>query len=150
MTLAVEVATEKALIDRLLAFTVSPSIPVALPNVEFLSKPTPGHDVFWLRATFLPAESFALSLDYGGDNQHYGIFQVDVFYYQGDGEYRPGAIATDIIAWFKRGTKMTQDGFIVETGVGDKIPKRERMIKDDPWVMIPVSIPYRTFAPNPA
>lgn len=142
----VEVAIEKALVDRLIAMTISPSIPVSLPNVTFIP-PNAGPNVYWLRGSFLPADSFALGVDFGSHNQHYGIFQVDVFYGQGSGEYKPGRIASALISWFERGLKLTQDGFVVN--VLQK-PYRSRMIKDDPWVMISVSIPYRAFARNPA
>lgn len=142
----VEVAIESALINRLVALTFSPVIPVALPNVTLTPAPIAGPGVKWLRATFLPADSFAIGISFDAHNQHYGIFQVDVFYGQGSGELAPGRIAASIIAWFKRGTKLTKDGFIIECGVGNDVPKRGRLVEDDPWVMIPVSIPYRCFA----
>lgn len=152
---AVEVAIESALLNRYNAFQLgSPdTLHRAQPNVAF-TPPQPSSLVggltvynYWLRATFLPAESFALGIDYGSHNQHYGIFQVDVFYGQGAGEYAPGRIATSIIQWFKRGTQLTKDGFTVEMV---RPPRRGNLIKDDPWIMIPVSIPYLAFAINPA
>lgn len=149
---AVEVAIESALLNRLVALTFSPVIPLALPNVgtppsrEF-TPPAAEPGANWLRATFLPADSFALGIDYGSSNQHYGILQVDVLGYLGDGELAPGRIAASVIQWFKRGTKVTKDGFTAEV---TRIPRRGTMVKDDPWVMIPVSIPYLAYAPNPA
>lgn len=140
-----EVAVNKALLDRLIAYAVSPAITVALPEVAF-DAPTAAPDVRWLRATFLPAPSFALGVG-TASNQHYGILQVDVFYNEGQGEYPAGRIAADIIAWFKRGTKLAQDGFGVHIY---KHPYRSRFMKDPPWIIIPVSIPYIAFAPNPA
>lgn len=140
---AAEVAVESALINRLKAFALSPAIPLALPNVEFTNKPIAEPGNFWLRGTFLPANSLALGVAFGSTNQHYGIFQVDVFYSQGSGELAPGRIATQLLAWFKRGTMMSKDGFDVLVNLQ---PYRSRMVKDDPWVMIPVSVPYLAFA----
>lgn len=146
MANAIEVATEKALIDRLIAYATSPDVQVSVPNVSF-TMPQAGQNVWWLRGTFLPAETFALGVSYTATNQHYGIFQIDVFFGEESGEYAPGRIATDLIAWFKRGTKLTQDGFKVEM---IRPPWRSRLIKDSPWVIIPVNVPYIAFAPNPA
>jgi hypothetical protein len=146
MTDSVEVAIESALLNRLVAFCLSPAIPLALPNIAF-TPPTVGTNVFWLKADWLPADSFALGIDYGADVQHYGLLQVSVFYGQGSGEYAPGRLATRIIELFTRGTAVTKDGFIAQVW---KHPFRGGMLKDDPWVMIPVSIPYITFAPHPA
>jgi len=143
---AVEVAIESALLNRLNALVLSPVLPVSLPNVTFVP-PTAGPNVGWLRGTFLPAKSFPLGVDYEGNNQHYGIFQVDVFYGQGSGDLAPGRIAASVIQWFKRGTVLTKDGFVARI---KDIPSRGQTIKDDPWVMIPVSIPYLAYALNPA
>jgi hypothetical protein len=143
---AVEVAIESALLNRLNALTLSPAVPVSLPNITFVP-PTAGQSVAWLRATFLPAATTELSVDYTGSNQHYGIFQVDVFYGQGGGELAPARIAAAVIQWFKRGTKLTKDGFKVEV---TRAPRRGSLLRDDPWQMLPVSIPYVAYAPNPA
>lgn len=146
MTDAVEVSVNKMLIDRLLAFTQSPDIRVSVPNISF-PPPAAGQDVWYLRATFLPAESFALGIGYSAVNQHYGLLQVDVFYGENSGEYAAGRVATDVISWFKRGTKLGPlNGFRTEVF---KTPWRSRMIKDSPWVIIPVNVPYIAFA-NPA
>lgn len=143
---AVEVAIESALLNRLVAMTISPAIPVALPNVSF-TPPQPSQTAFWLRGTFLPADTYSLGVPFGSTNQHYGLFQVDVFYGQGGGELAPGRIATSVIEWFKRGTTLTKDSFSVKIV---QPPYRRTMIKDDPWVMIPVFIPYIAYATNPA
>jgi hypothetical protein len=149
---AVEVAIESALLNRLEELTFSPTIPLVLPNVgtapaRTFTPPSAVPGANWLRATFLPADSVALGIDYESSNQHYGLLQVDAFGYIGDGELAPGRIAASVLAWFKRGTKMTKDGFMVEIV---RLPYRRALIKDDPWVMIPVSIPYLAFAGNPS
>lgn len=143
---AVEVAIESALLDHLRDMLPSPDIPVAWPNVKF-TPPTSGPNVYWLRATFLPANTFGLGVGDDSSNQHYGIFQVDVFYGQGSGDLAPVRIATDVIAWFTRGTTLIKDGFTVKV---PQPPRRATTIKDDPWVMVPVSVPYLAFASNPS
>jgi hypothetical protein len=146
---AIEVAIEGALLTRLRALTLSPAVTVSLPNVPF-TPPTPVTQTSaWLRATFLPAPSMAMGVQYDAANRHSGIFQVDVFYGQGGGELAPARIASTIIQWFPRGSRYSQDSATVEIGIGNNIPRRGQMLKDDPWVMIPVSIPYVAYA-NPA
>src|ERR1019366_5752223 len=139
---AVEVTIASGLLNRLTSLVFSPVVPIALPNITFVP-PVAGDNVAWLRATFLPATSAALGVDYEGTNQHFGIFQVDVFYGQGSGELPPARIATSILGWFKRGFMMTKGGFAVQV---TRLPYRKQMIKDDPWMMIPVCIPYTAYA----
>jgi len=143
---SVEVSIESALIDRLVAFCASPAIPLALPNIAFV-KPAVGSNVFWLKADFLPADSFSPSIDFGADVQHYGLMQVSVFYGQGAGELAPARLASRVIELFPRGHQLIKNGFTIAMW---RHPFRGRMILDDTWVMIPVSVPYITFAPNPA
>lgn len=145
----VEVAIESALLTKAQAFAAaqSPALAISLPNVAF-SPPEAksGNPVVYgkyVRATFMPAPSFETGIAWNAHNQHYGVFQLDVFYGQGAGEYAPGRIASAAIASFARGTKLSKDGFTV---LISKTPYRGPMIKDDPWMMIPVSIPYLCFA----
>ena len=63
------------------------------------------------------------------------------------GELVPGRIAGQIIAWFKRGTSMTRDGFLINV---IQTPYRRALLREDPWAIIPVRIPFICFAPNPA
>ncbi|HXU02759.1 MAG TPA: DUF4128 domain-containing protein [Polyangia bacterium] len=146
MTDSVEVAIESALLNRLVAFCASPAIPLALPNINF-TPPAVGSNVFWLKADFLPADSFSPSIGYDADLQHYGLMQVSVFYGQGSGELAPARLAARVIELFPRGQQLIKDGFVVAMW---RHPFRGSMIKDDPWVMIPVSVPYISFAPHPA
>ncbi len=150
---AAEVAIESALLNRLAAFCLSPAIPLALPNIAF-TPPVVGSNVFWLKADLMPADSFSPGISFEDDVQHYGLMQVSVFHGQGSGELAPARLAARIIELFKRGTTVTKDGFTVLVW---KSPFRGRMIDDrtsltgsSSWIMIPVSIPYLTFAPPPA
>lgn len=147
MTDAVEVAIEAALLERLAAFGTANSIDVAYPNVAFTA-PAPSPTAKYLRATFLPAETVSLGIGFTSSrNQHVGLLQVDVFHGQGKGELAPGRIAADLIAYFKRGTTVTRDGFRAQV---TRAPYRIQAIKDDPWLIVPVRVPYLCLASNPA
>lgn len=140
----VEVAIEYALLSRAQAFAAaqSPALAISLPNIAF-TPPVASGTAKWLRATFLPAPSFEMGIAWDAHNQHYGLFQIDVFYGQGSGEIAPGKLASSIIAYFARGTVMTKDGVSVRV---TKQAYRGPMIKDDPWMMVPVTIQYLCFA----
>ena len=137
----VEVAINAALIARAQAFATAQGIAISLPNIAF-TPPAAGQNVKWLRATFLPAPTATLPVGSGAD-RYYGILQIDVFHGAGAGEYAPGRIASAVIDYFKRGTAMTKDGFTVRVY---RRPTRGPMIKDDPWMMIPVTINFECFA----
>jgi hypothetical protein len=145
MSEAVEVAIEFALLERLKAFGTANSITIAQPNVAY-TPPAVGTTAKWLRPTFLPVDTLTIGIADSSQNQHYGMLQVDVFYGQGAGEMAPARIASSLVAYFKRGTAVTKDGFTARVW---KIPFRAPLMKDDPWVFVPVRIPYIAFAPNP-
>jgi hypothetical protein len=140
----VEVAIDKALIERAKAFAAaqSPALTISLPNVAF-TPPTESQTAKWLRATFLPAPSFEVGVAFNAHVQHYGIFQIDVFHGIGAGEYAPGRIASDVIKCFPRGLRLAQDG---TSTLINRAPYRGSLLKDGSWTMIPVSIPYLCFA----
>lgn len=142
MTDAVEVALELALLARAQTFATSQSLGISLPNIEF-TPPTADKNAKYLRASFLPADTLSLSVGPTGNDQHYGLMQIDVLYGVGGGEIAPGRIASSVISYFKRGTSMTKDGFKVDVF---RTPYRGPQLKDGAWTFIPVRIPYQTFA----
>lgn len=144
MSEPVEVAIKKGLLGRLATFAASNSLTVSYPNTDF-TKPEPGRSVQWLRATILPADSQALGIAYTDNQRHYGILQVDVFQGQGIGELAPSRVASALIAYFAIGTRITTDGFNIDV-IGFNVPRVGPMIKDDPWVFVPVRIPFNCFA----
>jgi hypothetical protein len=146
MTDAVEFAVEAALLESAQLFATSQSLQIAMPNIAFVP-PTVSLTAKYLAAAFLPAPSFPLAVSFSGTNQHYGIFQLAVYYGQGSGEMGPARIVAQIIQWFAPGTLMVRDGFTIRIL---KTPYRGPLLKADPWTFIPVSIPYTSFAPNPA
>lgn len=139
-----DVAVQKALLERLR--TLTPAVSTAYPNMPF-TQPTPAFGVQWLRANFLPAPKFATGIDTGSANQISGILQVDALMYPGAGELAVARLAQTVANWFARGTVLTQDGQRVDIV---RTPYRGRLLKDDPWVFVPVSIPYLAFSDNPA
>lgn len=144
----VEVAIEVALLKRVTdwAAVQSPAIAISVPNIEF-NPPAASKTTKWLKASFLPAPSVGLAIGFNSTNQHYGILQIDACYGIGAGPAVIGRLAAQIIALFDRGTKMTQDDFRVSIW---KKPFRGPLLRDEVWSIIPVSIPYVAFAPNPA
>lgn len=143
---AVEVAIEAALLAHASAFANNNSLTISLPNIVF-AVPTVSATAKYLRATFLPAPTAPLAVSFAGTNQHNGIMQVDVFYGQGGGEIAPARIAANLIEWFAPGTSLVNGGFTVNV---IRPPYRGPLIKSDPWMMLPITIPYIAFAPNPA
>lgn len=142
----IETAIESALLTRVLSFAAAqtPVPTVSLPNKTF-SQPLPGPSVGWLKADILWAPKLALSVGYGSEDQIEGILQVTVLYGQGGGLGAASRIASAITRWFNRGTKMTEGAITVEV---HKPPYRGNMLKEDPWMNFPVSIPFRVFAKN--
>lgn len=141
----VEVAIEAALLEHLGTFAAaqSPVITIAQPNIAF-TPPTPVTPTArWLRATFLPVPSTRII---SGPNTHSGLFQVDVFYGAGGGPLAPGRVAAALIGHFSNrgaGLGLTRDGFKIQI---NRIPYRDSLVTDSPWVFIPVRIPYQCFA----
>lgn len=142
MTEAVEVAIDIALLTRAQAFATANSLQISLPNVEF-TPPTVSKTAKYLRATLLPAETATIGVAFSSTDQFLGIMQIDVFYGSGGGEREARRIASDIVEYFARGTRMTSNGFNVEVL---KRPVLGPTIKSDAWISLPVRIPYTCFA----
>lgn len=143
MAEAVEVAIELALLERATAFAGAQSLPLSVPNRTY--DPTDGSN--WLRASFMPAPSFSMGIPFSAPNQHYGLLQIDVFVPldKGDaGARRIGALA---VAYFKRGTVMSKEGFDVT--IFDT-PRMAASLEYGKWWQVPVTIPYKNFAPPPS
>lgn len=144
MSDAAEVVIARALFQRLAEFAAAqtPAIPVSYPSKDF-NTPDPTPETQWLRATLLRANTNTLGIGYSDSLQHYGMLQVDVFRGQGQGEPAPARIAAAVVAYFTRGTRLSLDGFNVDV---IKEPFLGPLVKSDPWVFIPVRIPYQCLA----
>lgn len=143
-----EVAILGALLAEAQAFANSQSLTIAMPNRPFTApadKATvSGSTVYgkWLRATVLQADTDTLGVGSSDTNKHYGYLQIDTFYAQGAGELAPGRIASEAISYFARGSRFTRDDITVEI---IRQPYRMAALKDDPWLMVPVRVPYCCF-----
>jgi hypothetical protein len=102
----------------------------------------------WLKADFLPAPTLGIGIGFGSQNQHQGLLQVSVFYHRGEGEYKAKRIASSVISWFARGTVVTKNAFSA-TVVKPPYQSPARIDPSGGWLIIPVSIPYLAFAPDP-
>lgn len=142
MTEAVEVAIELALLTRAQSFAVSQSLTIALPNIAF-TPPAVGTNAKYLRATLLPADTVSLGIAHLSNNHHYGLLQIDVFYGAGGGEIAPRRIASSIISYFNRGTRMTSNGFNIDV---PQTPRIGPQITEKDWTLLPVRVPYNCFA----
>jgi hypothetical protein len=158
----IEVAIQKALTDRAGAFVTAwnaanPVVPpnlltISYPNIAF-TPPAASTKVGtatvygrWVQASVLPAPTFARGVGYDASNQHYGILQLSVFVGAGAGEPTPKRIAGGAAEHFKRGTVLRANGLPV--AVYDT-PTIAAGFKDDVWWVVPVSIPFKCFAPSP-
>ena len=147
----VEVAIQKALTDKVTAFATAQGMAAAIsyPNIAFTppaAKTVVGNVTTygkWLQVDFMPAPSFETGIAFDAHNQHYGIFQISVFYGIGAGEPAIARIAAAAIQFFPRGLKLRNDGITVRV---EKQAYRSSMMKDDTWQQIAVSIPYLCFA----
>jgi len=139
---AVEVAIKKAFCSRVSAFAITQGLAASYPNVEFAT-PAPSKTTQWLRVAFLPASLYPIALGFTDNNQYFGLCQIDAVQGQGIGELAPSRLASLIIAYFARGTQMISDGFTIDILAP---PFCGPMMKDDPWVFVPVRVPYNCFA----
>ena len=142
MATYIEAKIFEALATKLAALTLSPTMQVAWPNVDF-TPPASGY----LRATHLPADTRQASLGDAGLNRHIGIFQVDVFLAEGGGETAVKDIAGAVIAHFKRGTVLTTGGIVLKV---NEPPTLGPVLKASPYIQAPVTIRYMVDAANPS
>lgn len=147
--MAAEASILAALNAQLASLVFSPAIPVSYPNISF-PPPTASPTAKYLRVTHLPADTFAASISSSDSNVYAGLYQVDVFVGNGAGEPAATAIAEQIIAKFKRGTRLTKNNFTIE--IQDP-PSRLPYVQDaetQAWWMLPVRVAYVCYAKNPA
>lgn len=135
----VESQITEALLQRLLALTLSPALQVALPNVAF---PAAGQTLpdTYLDAHQLRADTQGIGIS--AWNEFAGIFQVDVVYKAQDGAIKPTQIADAVADWFARDTVLSNGSVQVRI---DERPSIAAPISDAPYTRTPVSIRYRCF-----
>jgi hypothetical protein len=141
---AVEVAIEAALLARAQAFATAQSVTIALPRIDF-TPPAPGPTVKWLRASFFPTPTETLSIG-SGTNMHSGLFQIDCFCGVGGGLVS-ARLRDAAIAYFKRDTTMTRDGFTTQIR---RAPWPIPGDRDDGWWRDSMRLAFICFASNPS
>jgi len=116
--------------------TLTGSTPIAWPNIPY----SPTVETTYLRPLFLPGDTIQASLGANGQDDTFGIYQIDVVYKAGTGR----STLTDTVAdHFSRGTVCSYNGVNVRVRSVSIGP----MIQDEAWVFVPVSISWQTFTP---
>jgi hypothetical protein len=113
-----------------------------LPDVAWENKdyePTQGTS--YLRPTILPAETFQASLGTNGQDEHTGIYQVDVMVEAGKGKKAGYALADLVADQFARGTDLVYSGVTVTI----RQTSRQTGATDNGWFVVPVEIDYQSF-----
>jgi hypothetical protein len=139
-----EVAVISELYGRADKLALRLGYPITFPNDAIFQTPTSGG---WLRSTVLNARGESFGMGARDSNQHPGILQIDIFRPTGEGEVPARQVADQVIAEFKRGTKLKGDDVRIE--VVDP-PFTSQALQEPDWIRLAVSIPFTAFAANPA
>jgi len=108
---------------------LSPLPPVAWPNVPF----TPETGTLWIRADILPADAQLETLQYS--EEHIGIYQVSVFAPLDKGTGAAMNQADSIADHFAAQRDLS--------GLRIRSISVGQPIREESWLMVPVSIEYR-------
>ena len=127
----IEAQIVEALLRRAEGFASDQGLQIAFPNVEF-TPPSPGQGVYWLKVSLLPVPSVEVGISF---NSHVSHSEVGM-----------SRIASDAVNYFRRGTVMQSGGVNVNVY---RQPYRSQAIKDEPWMMMAISIPYQCYARQP-
>lgn len=130
----------EAMNEHLLLYVQANPIEVAWSGIPF--DPT----IQYLRPNLLPAQTIPAGLGSDAANRQTGLYQVDVFWPENEGDIGPIEVAGQIIAHFKRGTLLTYSGQDVRINdppwVAPKVPNVDKVLQ------FPVNIPYWADTPN--
>ncbi|MFZ3193687.1 MAG: phage tail terminator-like protein [Moraxellaceae bacterium] len=129
-------AIDSALTERFLASGVLPQSSVATENEAFTP---PAKAKPWARLTNLPAQPSAATLGDGGTDLHLGIFQIDLYFPQGEGKGRSLKMAGRIAEHFKAGAGFTYERqHVRSTSCG-----RSEGRVDSGWFRITLSVNWK-------
>ncbi len=135
MTTISEIDLQSALNQQL--SSLMDQIPIAWENAKY--QPEVGTP--YLRATLLPAETAVATLGPNNFLEHKGIFQVDCVYPLGEGWGPAKAMAAQIVALFRTGTRLSYNGISIlceKAWPGPGLP--------GDYYVIPVSIRYSCYS----
>lgn len=145
----VEAAIELALLGQAAAFATAQTLTLDVPNGNAVfQQPAALPEAQWLRATVIPAPTITTGIAYDAHNQHYGYLQIDVMQGLGGGTAAMKRLAAAISAYFPLGLVLTNNGFdiTIASHTRNQVVAAGPLMLDSPWMMMPVSIPYRCFA----
>ena len=130
-----------ALLAHLEALVFTPSLPIAMPGVDFPAAGQPKPDNY-LAAYFMPNQTTNSEVG-AGPEQHRGMLQVSVFWKKGVGHIKPMEAADKIIAHFAKGTTLNADGLKI---IIDRKPFSASPLQETDRVQVPVTVRYHAFA----
>lgn len=99
----------------------------------------------YIREDFLPAQTFQADLGTSGRNRHQGIYQLTLVY-PPEGPFAADNKQTELLAHFKRGTRIEYGGIVVVIEPPWPGPKQA----EADWIRRPLNIPYFSYLNNPA
>ena len=128
----------EALLAHMAALVLTPSLPVAYPDIAF----TPPANAPYIRVYFIPNGTERLFIGNGEENLHQGILQVTVVFPAGQGAIKPNDVAGAIANHFGEGTQLPITGGVIRI---DKRPSIEPTMQETDIIQIPVSINWIAF-----
>ncbi|TPM39376.1 hypothetical protein FJ951_27095 [Mesorhizobium sp. B2-2-3] len=127
-----------ALKGRVQTLTLSPVLPIAWPNEDFI-KPITGY----LRVTHVPNINRRLFIGSTDPHQRIGLLQIDAFAKKNQDASVAAEIAGQVAAWFPTDLRMTYGAVSVRV---TKAAEVAQAIADDTHWQTPVTVAYECFA----
>jgi hypothetical protein len=143
-----EAAIELALLEKATAFAAAQSLTLDVANGNAVfAQPEALPTSQWLRVAIIPAPTMASAIGFDSYNLHYGLMQIDIMQGLGGGTVAMKRLVAAISAYFPMGLTLTKDGFDIRimSHTRNQVVTTGPLLLDAPWMMIPVSIPYRCF-----
>ena len=135
----ISTAIMKLLFARVAAFTASPVMPVAWPNVVFV----PPDDQRFLRVQFNPNIANRLTIDSDGPHQHLGLLQLSVHWTKGQGEEAAREQADAVAGHFPCDLRLADSEIAVRI---TKRPDVADVLYEAASIQIPVMIEWECYA----
>ena len=122
-------------------FVATPAMTLANPSVGFI----PQIDTPYLDVTVMPNLAGATGIAFGSQIRRQGLMQVSVFWPSGQGLVKPAQVASQIVSYWKRGTRIDRNGLIIK--VNDS-PKVASPISEPDWLQVPVTVAWDCISDN--
>lgn len=116
------------------ALVLSPTLPIAWPNLSF-TKPSTGY----LRVTHVPNMNRRLFIGSADPHQRLGLLQIDVFGKKNENIAVAVEVAGKVAAHFPANLRMTYGGVTVRITAA---PIVAQPMDDDTHVLVPVTVAY--------